>query len=86
MRTTLLLNQHKKCECLLEMIVKCDQRIASYKQAITEYKKQGNSWCIDWYHSRWEITLAIKERLAMSYANMLSKIVKPTVEKILQTA
>lgn len=71
----------------MELIVKCDQRIADYKQSIAFHKSKENlTNVVDHYYTRWQITLAVKERLVKSYANMLSKIVKPTVEKILQTA
>lgn len=87
MRTTLLLNQHKKCECILEMIVKCDQRIEDYKRSIQYYKESLYSEdTARHYFTRWEITLKIKERLAASYSRILTSIVRPTVDKILQTA
>lgn len=87
MRTTLLLNQHKKCSCLLEMIVRCDQRIQSYKESIQYYNRfeMLGTDVKGFYYKRWEITLAIKERLIASYSRVLTSIVKPTVDRILQT-
>jgi hypothetical protein len=70
------------------MIQECDRRMKDYRQrvqaieqgAIVPYSHKS------WLLGRWEITLAVKERLAASYANTLAKIVRPTVDKIIKEA
>lgn len=37
MRTTLLLNQHKKCECIIEMIIKCDKYLSIAESSLNTY-------------------------------------------------
>lgn len=71
------------------MIQTCDGRIKDYRERI-EAIEQGKSATPyghkSWLFQRWETTLAIKERLAGSYARNLTKIIRPTVDKILETA
>jgi len=69
------------------MIAKCDQRISMCKTSIN-FHKQANPFSdvIEFYYTRWDITLKIKERLAAYYSRTITDVVKPTVEKILQTA
>lgn len=84
MRTTTLLNQHKRCECLLKMIEKCDRRINTYRQTTESLKRAGLSPSeIDWYYKQWQITLNIKERLVSAYSNALKQIVSPVINKII---
>ncbi len=87
MRTYILLSQHKKCSDILEAIAKCDQRISMCKTSINFHKATNPfSDVIEHYYTRWDITLKIKERLAAYYSRTLTSVVRPTVDKILQTA
>lgn len=85
MRTTLLTRQHERCLDLLEMISRLDRRISDHKEFFFA-AKEGTAFyrMADWHFKRWEINLAMKERLVNSYSVTLTKIIKPTVDKILQ--
>jgi hypothetical protein len=89
MKTAFLLQQHCRCEAILEMIQKCEGRILDYRKRI-EYIEKNNLFTHQelktWLLERWQITLEMKQRLAKSYANQLAKIVKPTIDKIIAPA
>lgn len=71
------------------MIQTCDRRIQDYRQRIEAIDKglSPAPWDLkDWLLNRWQVTLDVKERLARSYADSLARIVRPTVDKILETA
>lgn len=84
MKTNFLLSQHCRCKAILEMIQECDKRMKDYRQRVEAIEKGLSPVPYDhksWLFERWEITLAIKERLAKSYANTIVNIVSPFVNK-----
>lgn len=77
MRTTLLLKQHEKCSCILEMIQKADKRIESYRDSMIAAR-----WLKSYYLEKMEYAIAVRYRLYAYYATSLKKIVEPVLNKI----
>jgi hypothetical protein len=87
MKTTFLLQQHRRCEEILEMMQKCEGRIEYFRKRYSSiednpFQERNKEILLN----RWARTIAIKERLAKSYANQLAKIIKPTIDKIIAPA
>lgn len=84
MITTYLLKQHCKCTKLLELIDQCDNRIVGHKQGVAFYRSEvPRSDLAEFHLTRWQTTLAVKERLINSYSNVLAKLVKPVIDKVM---
>lgn len=92
MKTTLLLQQHRKCIEILEMIAKVDGYLFTKKRSYEiylSYPPNVRQWQYVMCDEKYFVTFiaryeAIRNRLIKYYANQFIKLVDPVVDKMLR--